>query len=184
MRGAADVGWCEIIVGPMFCGKSEELLRRLRRAEIARQSVCLVKPARDTRAGVCVQTHTGDLREAIVVDRATSLLAHVADVDVIAIDEVQFFDHAIVNIIEQLVQAGHRVIVSGLDMDFRAEPWPIVAELLARAEHVDKLAAVCVRCGAPATRSQRLVATDAHVLIGASDSYEARCRGCFVPPTP
>lgn len=182
-------GWVEIVVGPMFSGKSEELIRRVKRALIAGQKVQVFKPRLDNRYhDVDVVSHDGRRVEAIPVESTAALEAALTDPlpDVVAVDEVQFFDPEIVTVVTSLADAGVRVILGGLDLDFRGEPFGVVPELLARAEFVEKLTAVCVRCGAPATRTQRLIEgqpafeDDPIILVGAEETYEARCRKCHV----
>ncbi|MBI3963273.1 MAG: thymidine kinase [Deinococcus sp.] len=179
-------GYIEVIAGPMFSGKSEELLRRIRRARIAHQRVQVFKPAIDIRyAGNAVASHDGRQTESVAVHNSAEirqLLDPAAEV--VAIDEVQFLDEGIVPLVRELADRGIRVVIAGLDMDFRAEPFGAMDQLLAIAESVDKLTAVCVKCSAPATRTQRLVNgqparyDDPVVLVGAAESYEARCRIC------
>lgn len=179
-------GWIEVIAGPMFSGKSEELIRRVRRALIARQRVLVFKPRLDDRYHAShVVSHDGERVEAISVERAAEMEAHLAPLpQVVAVDEVQFLDRGFLDLAERLAQAGVRVIAAGLDLDFRGEPFGIMPELLARAEFVEKLTAICPRCGAPATRTQRLVDgkparyTDPVILVGAMERYEPRCRAC------
>jgi thymidine kinase len=184
-------GWIEIVCGSMFSGKTEELLRRVRRAEIARKKIQVFKPAIDNRYGqVRVASHNGVAREdAVVVACAAELLAQVRpDTDVVAIDEVQFFDMAIADVCDELADRGMCVIVAGLDQDFRGEPFGPMTQLLARAERVDKLNAICVVCSASASRTQRLIDgkparyDDPVILVGGSESYEARCRSCHEVP--
>jgi len=177
-------GWIEVICGPMFAGKTEELLRRVNRLDYANIEYRIFKPAIDTRyEAERVISHNGAGKAAIVVAQATDILEHIEkDVQAIAIDEVQFFDAEIVDVVEQLAGKGLRVIINGLDMDFRAEPFALMKELLPRAEFVTKLTAICVKCGAAATRSQRLIDgqparyDDEIILVGAEETYEARCR--------
>lgn len=179
-----DGGWIELICGSMFSGKTEELIRRLVRAEIARQKVQVFKPALDDRYKVNkVSSHSGKYYEATVVENATqinSLL--IEDIDVVAIDEVQFFDWTVAELCERLANKGLRVILAGLDMDFRGEPFGPMPLLMAQAEQVDKLQAICMVCGAPASRTQRLIDgrpanyDDPVIMVGASEVYEARCR--------
>ncbi len=177
-------GRIEVICGSMFSGKTEELIRRLRRAQIARQSVQVFKPAIDHRyARGAIASHNGLQAEAIPVKDADELRQRVdPDVDVVAIDEVQFFDTEIIEACNDLADNGVRVICAGLDMDFRGEPFGPIPELLAVAERVEKLQAICIVCGAAASRSQRLIDgapayyDDPIVLVGASEVYEARCR--------
>ncbi|MBX7235646.1 MAG: thymidine kinase [Caldilineales bacterium] len=183
-------GWIEVICGSMFSGKTEELLRRVRRAAIAQQEVQLFKPAVDTRYGLdSVTSHDGLKWEATVVDDAMALLRAVGKATtVVAIDEVQFFDHAIIGVCNDLAYRGLRVIVAGLDTDFRGEPFGPLPALMAQAEQMDKLHAICMRCGSEASRTQRLIDgqpayyEDPIVMIGASESYEARCRACHDVP--
>jgi len=179
----AMMGQVEVICGSMFSGKTEELIRRLRRARIARQRLQVFKPAVDDRYGKeHVTSHTQDRVEAIVVRSAEELLKKVDDrTEVVGIDEVQFFDAAIVDVIDKLANRGKRVIVAGLDQDYLGRPFEPMPQIMAIAEHVTKTLAVCVRCGAPANRSQRLVNGDGRVLVGATESYEPRCRRCFEP---
>lgn len=179
-----DGGWIELICGSMFSGKTEELIRRLVRAEIARQKVQVFKPALDDRYKVNkVSSHSGKYYEATVVENAEQIAALIAeDVDVVAIDEVQFFDWTIAELCERLANGGRRVILAGLDMDFRGEPFGPMPLLMAQAEQVDKLQAICMVCGAPASRTQRLIDgrpanyDDPVIMVGASEVYEARCR--------
>lgn len=185
-HGTHPRGRIELICGSMFSGKTEEMIRRLRRAVIARQQVQAFKPAIDSRYHVeKVTSHNGLHFEAQPVERANDILGAVApDTDVVAIDEVQFFDEDIVEVCEQLAERGTRVICAGLDMDFRGLPFGSMPELLARAEDVYKLHAICVVCGEDASRTQRLIEgrpaafNDPVVLVGASEVYEARCRQC------
>jgi len=179
-------GWVEVICGGMFSGKTEELIRRVRRAQIAKQRVQVFKPCLDDRyMAEKVTSHDGDHFEAIVVDDVADLEAQIApDSDVIAIDEVQFFDWRIADLVNELAESGKRVILAGLDMDFRGEPFGPMPLLMAQAEMVDKLSAICVVCGGPASRTQRLIDgqpasyDDPVILVGASEVYEARCRHC------
>lgn len=184
-------GWIELICGGMFAGKSEELLRRIRRAEIARQPVQVFKPAIDHRYGVdVIASHNGMTREAVIVRGPWEILELVRpETQVVAIDEAQFFDPALADVCNELANRGLRVIVAGLDLDFRGEPFGSIPLLLAQAEYVEKLQAICQACGAPACRTQRLINgqpanyDDPVVLIGASEVYEARCRDCHEVPS-
>ncbi|MBE2202655.1 MAG: thymidine kinase [Anaerolinea sp.] len=179
-------GHIELICGSMFSGKTEELIRRLRRAVIARQNVQVFKPALDTRYHEeRVTSHNGLDFEAMPVNLARDMLLAIApDTTVVAIDEVQFFDAAVVDVCESLASQGKRVICAGLDMDFRGVPFGPMPHLLARAEMIDKLHAICVVCGEEASRTQRLINgepaafDDPVVLVGAAEVYEARCRSC------
>jgi thymidine kinase len=180
-------GWLEVVCGPMFSGKSEELIRRLRRAEIAGQRALIVKPQIDDRYDIGhVVSHAGAKMRAVAVSRPEEIPGLTDGYDVIGIDEVQFFPSEIVLVIDSLVERNKRVVACGLDQDFRGLPFGPMPELLCRAELVDKLQAVCHRCGGPATMTQRLVdgepapADGATIVVGALDSYEARCRACHV----
>jgi thymidine kinase len=179
-------GWLEVVCGPMFSGKSEELIRRLRRAEIAGQRVLIVKPRIDDRYDVAhVVSHAGARMRAVAVDGAHDALRRAEGYDVVGVDEAQFFEPTIVDAVQGMVLAGKRVVAAGLDRDFRGEPFGPMPLLLCLAEFVDKLQAVCHRCGGPATRTQRLVDGEpasfdgATIQIGALDSYEARCGSCY-----
>ena len=188
MYGPKDHGWIEVIVGPMYSGKSEELIRRIKRAKIARQKVQVFKPSIDIRYSITeVVSHSGDKEGAYSIEKAADIYKFVdEDTDVIAIDEVQFFDDEIIEVCKKLADKGKRVICAGLDLDFRGEPFGPVPKLLAIAEFVDKIQAICVVCGNPATRTQRLINgrpakyTDPIVLVGAKEAYEARCRKCHI----
>ena len=171
----------EVICGPMFSGKSEELIRRLRRAQIARQRVQIFKPALDNRFGTdTIVSHSSLTMEAEVVRSSDELISRVKDrTEVVGIDEVQFFDSGIVQVCEKLANMGKRVIVAGLDLDYRGVPFEPVPQIMAVAEYVTKTLAVCARCGAPASRSQRLVPGSERIMVGAQEAYEARCRRCF-----
>ncbi len=177
-------GWLEVICGSMFSGKSEELIRRVRRATFAKQEVKVFKPAIDNRySEEAVVSHNGASVIAISVATAEEILEYISEkTDVVAIDEVQFFDEQIVEIVQTLADSGYRVIAAGLDQDFRGEPFGPVPTLMAIAESVTKLQAVCTVCGSPASRTQRLINGkpasyyDPVILVGASESYEPRCR--------
>jgi len=178
-------GWLEVVCGPMFSGKSEELIRRLRRAEIAGQRALIVKPLIDDRYDVGhVVSHAGAKMRAVTAASSDEVRRLATGYDAVGIDEVQFFDDGIVEAIESLVGSGARVVVAGLAQDFRGLPFGAMPTLLCVAEFVDKLEAVCHRCGGPATMTQRLVdgapaPYDGETIqVGALDSYEARCRAC------
>jgi thymidine kinase len=176
-------GRLEVITGGMFCGKSEELVRRLRRAMIARQNVQVFKPATDTRSEpeMLVTRDRRQLEAQTVADSA-ALLARLDDgVDVVGIDEAQFFDHGLVEVVDRLADDGRRVVVAGLDLDYRRQPFGPMAAIMAMAEYVEKLHAVCVRCGEPAQYSQRISGGEEQVQVGDTDAYEARCRRCYRP---
>lgn len=177
-------GKLEVITGPMFCGKTDELIRRLRRATIAKQKVQVYKPSFDTRYGAKkVTSHAGNEFEAFPIKNVSEIREHLSDdITVVAIDEAQFFDADILPIVAQLVEDQIRVIVAGLDMDFRGEPFGQMPNLMAKAEEVNKLSAICMTCGEAASRTQRLVDGEpAHyddpiVIVGAAELYEPRCR--------
>ena len=177
-------GWIEIICGSMFSGKTEELIRRVRRAEIARQRVQVFKPQIDNRYDATrVASHDGGQYTAEVIERASEVLEKLDPATtVVAIDEAQFFDWSVADVARLLADRGLRVIITGLDLDFRGEPFGPMPLLMAEAEMVDKLHAICVQCGAAASRTQRLIDgqparyTDPVILVGASEVYEARCR--------
>ncbi|MEK6620446.1 MAG: thymidine kinase [Chloroflexota bacterium] len=183
-------GALEVIAGSMFSGKSEELIRRVKRAVIAKRAVQVFKPVVDDRYGVeVVRSHDGDSFSAHPVRTSAEILTRLSpETSVVAIDEVQFFDHGIVDVCRALVMDGRRVICAGLDLDFRGEPFGPVPALLALAEHVDKLTAICVVCGEAGTRTQRIVNgvpaafDDPIIVIGAQEAYEARCRSCHEVP--
>lgn len=177
-------GRLEVITGPMFCGKTDELLRRLRRAIIAKQKIQVFKPGFDIRySNEKVTSHAGNEYDAFPIENTSEIPAILRDdVTLVAIDEAQFFEKEIISVVQGLVDQGIRVIVGGLDMDFRGEPFGQMPILLAQAEVVDKLQAICMVCGEDATRTQRLVDGEpAHyedpiIIVGASEMYEARCR--------
>jgi thymidine kinase len=179
-------GYIEVISGCMFAGKTEELIRRIKVLEFAKKNVLVFKPALDNRySDTKVVSHGGSAVDSIVVENAVAILDYVRDdTDVVAIDEVQFFDKDIMLVCDYLAKKGVRVMAAGLDTDFRAEPFGVMPQLITDAEFVTKLTAVCMKCGAPATRTQRLVNGkpasyhDPIILVGASESYEARCRHC------
>ena len=179
-----NLGWIEVICGSMFSGKSEELIRRLRRAQIARQRVQIFKPKLDNR--YCedhIVSHSEmKIRSQLVSEPREILELLDGRTQVIGIDEGQFFDLHLVDVCNKLADTGKRVIVAGLDQDFRGNPFDPMPQLLAVAEYITKTLAICVRCGAPANRTQRLVENPDRLLVGATDAYEARCRLCFEPP--
>ncbi len=181
-------GWIEVICGCMFAGKSEELIRRINTLEYAKKNIIVFKPLIDDRYSEDeIASHKGNKIRCYSISRSKDILKFIEnDTDVVAIDEVQFFDENIIPICEMLADKQIRVMVAGLDKDFKGKPFYIMSELLARAEFVTKLSAICVKCGAPATITQRLVNNkpasykDPIILIGASESYEARCRHCHI----
>ena len=176
-------GWIEVIVGSMFSGKSEELIRRLRRARIARQRVQVFKPRIDTRYSTDDIVSHGEMRmESSVVDSAGQLLECIQpDTEVVGIDEGQFFDQELPAVCTRLADRGVRVVVAGLDQDYLGKPFEPMPQLLAIAEYITKTHAICMVCGNPANHTQRLVASGDRVLVGAAGLYEARCRRCFDP---
>lgn len=179
-------GWIEVICGPMFSGKSEELIRRLRRAKIARRRVQVFKPSLDTRYSETEIVTHGDHRMASQpVASAREILAKVDPrTEVVGIDESNFFGPDLVEVADRLANLGQQVLIAGLDTDFMGRPFPPMPDLLAIAESLTKTLAVCMRCGAPAKHTQRLLHSQELILIGASESYEARCRRCFEPGAP
>ena len=190
MRHSYNSGWIEVVCGSMFSGKTEELIRRVRRARIAKQKVQVFKPALDNRYHTeQVSSHNGMRWEAVPVGNAREILGQLEpDTTVVAVDEAQFFDWELSQVCNELAARGLRVILAGLDMDFRGEPFGPMPLLLAEAEEVTKLQAICVVCGAPASRTQRLIDgrpaahDDPLILVGGSESYEARCRNCHEVP--
>ena len=179
-------GWIETISGCMFAGKTEELIRRIKVLEFAKKEILVFKPKIDDRySDTMVVSHAGSSVESIVIEDAIEILEHVKDTtQVVAIDEAQFFGNNICAVCNELADSGIRVMAAGLDTDFRGEPFGPMPQLITEAEFVTKLAAVCNRCGAPATRTQRIINgkpasyNDPTILVGASESYEARCRHC------
>lgn len=179
-------GYVEVVAGCMFAGKTEELIRRIKVLEFAKKNILVFKPAIDNRySDTMVVSHAGSSVESMIVEKASDILDFIKpDTEVVAIDEVQFFDKDIVCVCDILADRGIRVMVAGLDTDFRGEPFGIMPHLITTAEFVTKLTAVCTVCGAPATRTQRIINgkparySDPVILVGASESYEARCRHC------
>lgn len=178
------LGWIEVICGSMFSGKSEELIRRLRRAIIAKQRVQIFKPTIDSRySDAEIVSHSEMRLPSISIVSSDELKARLDHrTEVIGVDEAQFFDDGIVDVCQQLADQGKRVIVAGLDKDYRGAPFGPIPTLMAVAEDVTKTLAICVRCGSPANNTQRLVESDELVVVGAQGLYEARCRRCFEPP--
>ena len=181
--GQHMTGWVEVIAGSMFSGKSEELIRRLRRARIARLKVQVFKPEIDVRfSRDHIVSHSEMRHESSAVRTAREILELLDPAtEVVGIDEAQFFDNDLVEIVNRLARRGVRVIVAGLDQDYTGRPFEPMPQLLAVAEYITKTHAICVRCGQPANYSQRIVEVEGQVVVGASDAYEARCRRCFVP---
>ena len=173
------IGWLEVICGSMFSGKTEELIRRLRRAEIAKQTVAIFKPLLDDRySSEHLVSHNAQRISSVAVATAKEILAIVDEAQVIGIDEAQFFGMDLVDVCQELANQGRRVIVAGLDQDYRGKPFEPMPQLLAIAEYITKTLAICVKCGNPANRTQRLSKESARVIVGTSDIYEARCRFC------
>lgn len=181
VRGS--MGWIEVICGPMFSGKSEELIRRLRRAEIARQRVQVFKPLVDDRvAADAIVSHSAMRIDAERVAHARQILERLdARTQVVGIDEAQFFDERLVEVCERLANLSKRVVVAGLDQDFLGRPFEPIPQLLAKAEEITKTLAICVRCGNPANFTQRIVDSEQRIVVGGASAYEARCRQCFEP---
>ncbi len=177
-------GWIEVICGPMFSGKSEEMIRRVRRAEIARQRVQLFKPALDDRYDdTDIVSHSQQRLPSRPVASSDEIFTLVEDkTEIVGIDEAQFFDAGLVDVCERLANLGKRVIVAGLDQDYRGRPFVPMPELMAVAEYVTKQLAICMRCGNPAGHTQRLTDSRDRIVVGAQGTYEARCRRCFEPP--
>lgn len=183
-----NVGTIEIIVGPMFAGKSEELLRRINRLKYAKKNFLVFKPMIDNRySDNEVVSHNKRAYKAISINSSSEILKHFTKgIDAVCIDEIQFLDEGIINVIDYLANQGVRVICAGLDCDFKGDPFPVCAAILAKAEYVTKLTAICTICGKEATKTQRLIngepasRKDPVVLVGASEAYEARCRHCHV----
>ena len=178
-----NMGWIEVIVGPMFSGKSEELIRRLRRAEIGKQRVQIFKPAIDQRyAKNGIVSHSGLEIASELVGTGSDILEKVSPrTEVVGVDEAQFLGETVVESCVKLADLGKRVIITGLDTDFMGRPFEPMPRLLALAEEITKLLAICMRCGNPAVNTQRLVASEELIVVGAGGMYEARCRRCFEP---
>ena len=179
-----NTGWIEVVAGCMFSGKTEELIRRLRRAQIARLNVKIFKPKIDIRYSESeIVSHSEQSLPSILVDTPNEILALSEDAHVVGIDEAQFFGNDLIDVCNKLANQGKRVIVAGLDQDYRGIPFEPMPQLLAIAEYITKTLAICVVCGNPADKTQRKVVSTERVLVGASDSYEARCRKCHYIPT-
>ena len=176
-------GWIEVIAGSMFSGKSEELIRRLRRAKIARQKVQVFKPAIDQRfSDDHIVSHSEIRHESANVQTSEDIRARVEpDTEVVGIDEAQFFDNELISIANELAERGVRVIIAGLDQDYTGKPWEPMPQLLAIAEYITKTHAICMMCGQPANYTQRTFESEERVAVGGAGMYEARCRSCFVP---
>ena len=181
-----NVGWIEAICGPMFSGKSEELMRRVRRARIARKRVQVFKPVLDSRYSVDEIVSHGDIRmkSEVVADAAGILKRLDWRTQVIGIDEANFLGPELVEVANQLADSGKQIVIAGLDTDYMGRPFPPMPELLTIAESITKTLAICMRCGNPAKHTQRLVESDDLIVVGAAGMYEARCRRCFEPGVP
>lgn len=178
-----DTGWIEVICGCMFSGKTEELIRRLRRAQIAKQKVVIFKPKIDNRYSADhIVSHSDQSLSSVVIQTPSEILLKVGDAQVIGIDEAQFFSSDLIEVCEKLADHGKRVLIAGLDQDYRGRPFEPIPQLLAVAEYITKTLAICMSCGNPADRTQRITSQQERVVVGARDIYEARCRRCFVPP--
>ncbi len=179
-----ETGWIEVITGCMFSGKTEELIRRLRRAKIAKQKVVIFKPIIDTRySNNAIVSHSEQSLPSILIKDAKEILDLAEDAQVIGIDEAQFFSNDLVDVCNKLADEGKRVLVAGLDMDYRGIPFEPMPQILSIAEYITKSLAICVECGNPADRTQRKTASSERVIVGAADMYEARCRKCHYIPT-
>ena len=180
---AASAGWIEVIAGSMFSGKSEELIRRLRRAKIARQKIQVFKPEIDSRFSENhIVSHSEIKHESANVRTAEEIRRSVeADTEVVGIDEGQFFDNELIAVANELAERGVRVIIAGLDQDYTGKPWEPMPQLLAIAEYITKTHAICMKCGQPANYTQRTFESEERVAVGGAGMYEARCRSCFVP---
>lgn len=180
-----DTGWIEVICGPMFSGKTEELIRRLTRARIARQAVEIFKPKIDMRYAMNeIVSHSRLTIPTALVENPWEILELAKNAEVVGIDEAQFLGIDLVPVVQQLADDNKRVIIAGLDTDYRGLPFEPIPQLLCIAEYIDKTLAICVRCGNPAKHTQRVVESSERILVGEYDSYEPRCRKCFVPPQP
>lgn len=179
-----ETGWIEVIAGCMFSGKTEELIRRLRRAKIAKQKVVIFKPNIDTRySSNSIVSHSEQSLPSVLIKDANEILDLVEDAQVIGIDEAQFFSSDLINVCNKLADEGKRIIVAGLDMDYKGIPFEPMPQLLSIAEYITKPLAICVECGNPADRTQRKTHSSERVIVGAADVYEARCRKCHYIPT-
>ncbi len=178
-----DTGWIEVIAGCMFSGKTEELIRRLRRAKIAKLNVKVFKPKVDNRYSANeIVSHSEQSLPSIIIENPFDILDLSEDAQVVGIDEAQFFSNDLIDVVNKLADRGKRVIIAGLDQDFKGVPFEPMPQLLAVAEYITKTLAICVNCGNPADRTQRKVVSSERVLVGAADSYEARCRKCHYIP--
>ncbi|MBH08869.1 MAG: thymidine kinase [Candidatus Marinimicrobia bacterium] len=178
-----DSGWIEVICGNMFSGKTEELIRRLRRAQIAQMKISIFKPRIDSRYSENqIVSHNLLKMDSRIVDKAKEIFDFTKETDVVGIDEAQFFDKSLIDICKKLAGNGKRVVVAGLDTDYRGLPFGPMPEIMCEADYLDKLRAICVKCGNPASYTQRTSSDSEQVVIGELDKYEARCRNCFSFP--
>lgn len=176
-------GWIEVICGGMFSGKTEELIRRLRRAKIAKLSVVIFKPQLDSRfKKEHIVSHNKTEMESILIEDPTKILKLAINCQVVGIDETQFFDNKIIEVCQKLVKDNKRIIIAGLDKDYQGRPFKPMPQLMAEADYLDKLRAICTRCGSPASYSQRITQDLEKIVLGELDKYEPRCRGCFIKP--
>lgn len=176
-------GWVEVICGPMFSGKTEELIRRLRRAQIARQRVAIFKPITDNRYSTAhIVSHSQDKLESFMIARPKEILEHSYEAHVVGIDEAQFFDASLLEIVRKLANGGKRVVIAGLEKDYLNQPFGCMSDLLIEAEYITKVQSICMCCGNPANYSQRLSSDAGQIVVGEKDKYEARCRRCYVAP--
>jgi len=176
-------GWIEVICGGMFSGKTEELIRRLRRAKIAKLSVVIFKPQLDSRfKKEHIVSHNKTEMESILIKDPTKILKLAINCQVVGIDETQFFDNKIIEVCQKLVKDNKRIIIAGLDKDYQGRPFKPMPQLMAEADYLDKLRAICTRCGSPASYSQRITQDLEKIVLGELDKYEPRCRGCFIKP--
>jgi len=177
-------GWIEVICGGMFSGKTEELIRRLRRAKIAKLSVVIFKPQLDSRfKKEHIVSHNKTEMESILIKDPTKILKLAINCQVVGIDETQFFDNKIIEVCQKLVKDNKRIIIAGLDKDYQGRPFKPMPQLMAEADYLDKLRAICTRCGNPASYSQRITQDLEKIVLGELDKYEPRCRGCFIEPS-
>ena len=178
-----NAGWIEVICGSMFSGKTEELIRRLRRAQIAQMSIAIFKPKIDSRFSEGhIVSHNHIKMESHIIDEPNDILDIAKEHEVIGIDEAQFFDNSLINTCKELANSGKRVVVAGLDTDYRGLPFGPMPEIMCEADYLDKLRAICIKCGNPASYTQRTSSDSGQVVIGELDKYEARCRNCFQAP--
>ena len=176
-------GWIEVICGGMFSGKTEELLRRIRRAKIAKLSTIIFKPHIDTRYSKNkIVSHNNNSMDSVIVKKTTDILDLGKKYDVLGIDEAQFFDSELTDVCKKLAKNNNRVIVAGLDNDYRGLPFGPMPNIMGESDYLDKLSAICIKCGNPASCTQRITKQIEQVVIGETDIYEARCRNCFEPP--